>query len=209
MKSDLTERTVLIQKLQAFVAEAKQYRHGHSRRQRALTKAIRILPTLLRKERSPHYNDALQQTFEYFCRHIDDYDPALGNVVTWLNSYLSWRLVDGYKAGTEIPFSQFMRNNDDLPFADIPDPIDYSAFSILNSVQTWVESDPTGELKSTYMKKYPYVTAQFLILQRLPPQTSWKTLSKTLGINISALSAFYQRHCITRLRAFGKAQGYL
>ena len=211
MNIDSMDRAELMQHLRSLVEEAKRYPADNVHRQKALTKVIRLLPNLLWKERSPHYNDALQQTFEYFCRHVDRYDPNRGNVVTWLDSYLRWRLIDFSQLAKEVPFSQFSYHNDDgdSPFADIPDLADRTPLSILDCVQEWVETDPTGDLKSLHIKKHPHVTAQLLILRRLPPETSWGTLSKTLGIKIPTLSTFYQRHCVPRLREFGKVQGYL
>jgi hypothetical protein len=203
-------RTEQVNFVQSLVDEAKRYQPGDPRRQKALTRAIRGLSGLLWTERSPHYNDALQQTLEYFCRHVDRYNPEQGTVVTWLNAYLRWRLIDLARPSREIPFSQFSKGDDqEHPFGDLPDPVDRTQASILEAVRNWVETDFTGELKSLRMPKYPQVTAQFLILHRLPPETSWQSLSKTLGVKIPTLASFYQRHCMTQLQAFGKTQGYL
>jgi hypothetical protein len=210
MNINSMDRPQLVHHLQSLVQEAKQYPAGELPRQKALTQAARILPHLLWQERSPYYNDALQQTLEHFCRKVDRYDPELGSVVTWLNKYLRWRLVDLSTPRLEIPFSQFASADDNNPpFIDIPDPVDRTTASILDSVQEWAETDPTATLRRVQMKKYPQVTAQVLILHRLPPETSWKNLSETLGISIPTLASFYQRQCLPRLREFGKAQGYL
>jgi hypothetical protein len=209
MNINSIDRPQSVHHLQSLVQEAKQYSAGALPRKKALIQAVRILPRLLWQERSPHYNDALQQTLEHFCRNLDRYNPELGTVVTWLNHYLRWRLKDLSTPRREIPFSQLAFSDDDPPFIDIPDPVDHSSISMLESVREWVETDYSGELRSVQMKKYPQVTAQFLILHRLPPESSWKSLSKTLGIGIPTLASFYQRQCLPRLREFGQTQGYL
>lgn len=210
MNNQPMDRTQQICCLRSLVEAAKRYPAGNLHRQKALTKAIRLLVPLLWNERSPVYNDALQQTLEYFCRHVDDYNPELGSVVTWLNVHLRWRLIDLSRPGRELPFSQFEPYDDGTsPFVDIPDPINRTAITILEEVQAWAATDASGALKTIHMKKYPHVTAQFLILQRLPPaEVSWQCLSTILGVKVSSLSAFYERHCMAQLRQFGKAQGY-
>ncbi len=85
--------------------------------------------------------------------------------------------------------------------ADIP-PIE-------EEVRTWAETDADGELRQTHIKNHPEITAQLLILRRLPPETSWEELSAEFGVKVSTLSMFYQRKCQPRLRKFGESQGYL
>ena len=73
----------------------------------------------------------------------------------------------------------------------------------------WAKTDPSGELQSIHIQGHPLVTCQVLILERLPPETSWKTMSAEFNISISTLTSFYRRQCIPRLRKFGESQGYM
>lgn len=193
---------------------------GSAQRQRGLTKIIRGLNEQLWHSYEPYYADALQQTWIYFCRNLCEattgrvYDPQVARLTTWLNAYLKRRLQD-FKIA-EIRHRQTTVSNtvrgkdgdgsldriDSLPASpDIP--------PLLEQVRAWAKKDADGSLRKAHISKHPTVTAQLLILERLPPETSWKALSAEHGISIGTLSSFYQRQCLTRLRAFGQSQGYL
>lgn len=68
-------------------------------------------------------------------------------------------------------------------------------------VRAAVEADESGELRECHSEKYPAVTAQVLILRRLPPEVEWKDLKNEFNAPISTLSTFYRRQCIPRLKA--------
>jgi hypothetical protein len=85
--------------------------------------------------------------------------------------------------------------------ADIP--------PILETTRQWAMTDPDGELRRLHIQGHPEVTCQFLILERLPPETSWETLAAKCSVSVSNLSSFYRRHCIPRLRQFSESEGYL
>lgn len=68
-------------------------------------------------------------------------------------------------------------------------------------VRAKIEADETGELRECHIEDHREVTAQVLILQRLPPEAKWKDLAKEFGISTSTLSCFYQRQCKPRLKA--------
>ncbi|NEQ27774.1 MAG: sigma-70 family RNA polymerase sigma factor, partial [Microcoleus sp. SIO2G3] len=80
---------------------------------------------------------------------------------------------------------------------------------ILEEVKAWVEADASGELRRTHIEGHAAVTAQVLILRRLPPETSWKDLAAEFELSVSTLSSFYQRQCLPRLHKFGESEGYL
>ena len=76
-------------------------------------------------------------------------------------------------------------------------------YSLIDAVRDWATEDKSGELRSTYMKKYPHVTAQVMILRRLPPdETKWGDLANEFGAPLPALASFHQRHCVQLLRKF-------
>lgn len=216
-------KTSLEERLYYLVAEACKHPHGSIERQKNLTKLIRLISKNLWKENTPYYQDALQQTWLYFCQNICEgntgkpYDPARASVNTWLNFYLKQRLHDfsinhqqerirtvstpvhwlkSSEAHHTINLIENIPANPDIP-------------PLLEEVITWIETDPERELSRLHITRHPEVTCQVLLLRRLPPETSWKTLSQEFNLPISTLSSFYQQKCLPCLRKFGKLQGYL
>ena len=193
---------------------------GSARRQRGLTKIIRGLNGQLWHTYDPYNADALQQTWIYFCRNLCEattgrvYDPEVAKLTTWLNAYLKRRLQDFQIAEIrhrQTTVSNTVRGKDGDGSLDRIDSIPASPDipPLLEHVRAWAESDADGSLRAAHISKHPTVTAQLLILKRLPPETSWKTLAAEHSISIGTLSSFYQRQCLTRLRTFGQSQGYL
>lgn len=208
------------EKLRHLVTETCKHLPDSSDRQRGLTQIIRLIVKSgkLWKDNAPYYEDALQQTWMYFCRNIceantgDQYDPNRGSVITWLNAYLKRRLQDGRIQEQE----KLARTASGaiLEKDEIIDPVESLASSaeippILETTRQWVQTDPDGELCRIHIQGHPKVTCQVLILERLPPETAWKTLAAQFNLSISTLTSFYRRQCIPRLRKFGESQGFM
>jgi DNA-directed RNA polymerase specialized sigma24 family protein len=209
--------------LRCLVDEACGYPAGTPERQKLLTRIIRLTATKLWRESTPYYQDALQQTWLYFCRNICEgttgqtYDPSLGSIVTWLNVYLKRRLQDFYRhqqrQQARIVSSNINQSRSGAA-SEIIDPIDNLPAEpdvppILENVKSWAEKDTDGELCQIHIQGHPHVNCQVLILKRLPPEVGWKELSAEFGLPVSTLSSFYQRQCIPRLRKFAETEGYL
>ncbi|NMG10579.1 sigma-70 family RNA polymerase sigma factor [Brasilonema sp. UFV-L1] len=209
--------------LRCLVDEACGHPPGSPERQKLLTRIIRLTYSKLWRETTPYYQDALQQTWLYFCRNICEgttgqtYNSSLGSVTTWLNVYLKRRLQDFYRdyqqqqARTVSPNINRFRSGE---ASEIVDPIDNLAAEpdvppILENVKLWVEKDADGELRQTHIQGCPQANCQVLILKRMPPEVSWKELSAEFGLSVSTLSSFYQRQCLPRLRKFAEKEGYL
>ncbi len=211
------------ERLRQIVTEACRHLPGSTERQRNLTQIIRLTSKKLRKENTPFYEDALQQTWMYFCQNICErntgkpYDPTRSCVVTWLNAYLKWRLRDFYidsqkqQAKTFSPQVLMWKSGETYEAVDLVESLEANPDvpSLLEDVRVWAQTDSDGELRSVCIKSHPEVTCQTLILRRLPPETGWKTLAAEFGISVSKLIGFYQRQCIPRLRQFGESEGYL
>jgi len=208
------------QQLRNLVKEVCEHPPGSIKRQRGLTQIIRLTMPKLWREASPYYADAVQQTWVYFCQNICEgktgaqYDPSYSSVATWLNAYLKRRLQDGFIGQQKQQASQALSRSRLSEAEEMPDPIENLAAEpdvppILESVKAWVEADTSGELRRTQIEGQPAITAQVLILRRLPPETSWKELAIEFGLSVSTLSSFYQRQCLPRLRKFGESEGYL
>lgn len=208
------------EKLRHLARETCKHLPNSSDRQRSLTQIIRLIMKSgkLWQDNVPYYEDALQQTWIYFCRNFceattgDQYDPNRSSVITWLNAYLKRRLQDGRIQEQEKlarTASGAILEKDELI-----DPVETLAGAaeippILETTRQWVQTDPDGELRRIHIQGHPKVTCQVLILERLPPETAWKTLSAQFNLSISTLTSFYRRQCIPRLRKFGESQGYM
>lgn len=208
------------EKLRHLARETCKYLPNSSDRQRSLTQLIRLIVKSgkLWQDNVPYYEDALQQTWMYFCRNLceattgDQYDPNRSSITTWLNAYLKRRLQDGRIQEQEKlarTASGAILEKDELI-----DPVETLAGSaeippILETTRHWVTTDPDGELRRIHIQGHPEVTCQVLILERLPPETAWKTLATQFNLSISTLTSFYRRQCIPRLRKFGESQGYM
>jgi hypothetical protein len=213
----------LEEQLRQLVKEACSHQAGSAQRQKKLTRIIRLISNKLWKENTPYYQDALQQTWVYFCQNIcegntgEPYDPTRSSVVTWLNFYLKRRLQDFYiddqKRQALIVSNQTGgqgssdTNHTIDPIENLPAEPDVPL--LLEEVRRWVKTDPEGELSRIHITNHPEVTARVLILRRLPPEASWRSIAAEFNVSIPTLSSFYQRQCLPRLRNFGESEGYL
>ncbi len=205
--------------LKQLVRDTCQHPKGSPQRQRGLTRLIREITIQLWHTSDAYYPDALQQTWIYFCKNLCEattgraYDCEIATPVTWLNAYLKRRLQDFKIAENRDRYQTVSRASLTFTSEDGPiDPIDQLRAPPdippwLEQVYDWVEK--SEELETIHIAKHPTVTAKVLILKRLPPETPWKTLSAEYGISIGTLSSFYQRQCLSKLREYGKSQGYL
>lgn len=209
----------LDRQLRELVDRACSNLPGSAIRQKSLTQIIRTIDRQLWREYTAGYEDALQQTWLYFCRNIceattgERYDPDRASLITWLNNYLKRRLQDMRICETQSrkDFVPSQRQGEEGETIDVieqqPAPPDIPP--ILEELRVWAETDADGTLTSTHIKGHPQVNCQLLILRRLPPETSWEQLSQELGMTISTLSAFYQRKCLPKLHNFGESEGYV
>ncbi len=203
----------LNQQLQQLVAEACSYPARSLMRRQKLNEVVRVVMKSgkLWKESTPYYKDALQQTWLYFCRNPEQYNPASCSVITWLDNCLKWRLQDLRQAEAEaqartVPSPMPGTEETTDPIENLPASPDIPP--ILEETYQWVQTDPDGELASTHVKGRPDVTCQILILRRLPPETPWKIIALEFGLSPSTAPNFYKRECLPRLRNFALLQGY-
>lgn len=204
--------------LSQLVVEACRHPLGSKERQKNLTKIIRLISSQLWRENTPYYEDALQETWFYFCRNICEgrsgkvYDSQKATVVTWLNNYLRWRLKDGYiktKKQRSKTASKLINENNKIidPVDSLPAKPDIPP--LLEEVQKWAENDAENRLSRICLENHPHITARTLILKRLPPETPWHQLAAEYKVAAGTLSSFYQRKCKPLLREFSQSQGYI
>ncbi|MBD2535349.1 sigma-70 family RNA polymerase sigma factor [Nostoc flagelliforme FACHB-838] len=203
----------LNQQLQHLVAEACSHPAKSLMRRQKLSEIVRVVMKSgkLWKENTPYYNDALQQTWLYFCRNPEQYNPESCSVITWLDNCLKWRLQDFRSREAEIqaktvPLSSLPIENTTGAIESLPAAADIPP--ILEETYQWAFTDPDNDLASTHVKGRPDVTCQILILRRLPPETPWKNIAKEFDLPPSTAPNFYKRECLPRLRNFALRQGY-
>jgi hypothetical protein len=196
--------------LRSLIVQTCRHPPGSIERQIGMTKIVRAIlkSGKLWQENTPYYEDALQQTWLYFCRNLceantaQSYDPTISSVTTWLDKYLKRRLQD-YRQ--ELLVQNQSLDKETTPTLIAPPPVP----PILEEVKKWATTDVDGELRNIHIRGHPTVTCQMLILRRLPPRTSWEELSQEFNLPVTTLNSFYRRQCFPRLRKFGESQGYL
>lgn len=171
---------------------------------------------LLRGDGVPDREDALQQTWLYFCRNLCEattgkaYDGTKASVITWLNAYLERRLQD--RRSHVIAERQVTVEPSLSPTGEYLDPLEQlpaptQPLPILEEIWAWVEQEQHN-LKRIHVRDRPDINCYSLMLRRLPPEVPWQELATEFGVAIATLSNFYQRECRPRLKAFVLAQGY-
>ncbi|ALB39761.1 MAG: sigma-70 family RNA polymerase sigma factor [Dolichospermum sp. DEX189] len=205
-------------KILQLIQETCQHPTGSLARQKGLNQIILLIQKtgkLLRGTGIPDAEEALQETWWFFCRNLceatsakEPYNPDKSSVITWINNYLSYRLQDKrisyYEQKSKFDF--FLEENEQIDPANlIPAPTEPRP--ILNEIQEWLKIN-SSELKRIHIRERPDVNCYVLISRRLPPETSWLDLSVEFGIPVATLSNFYQRQCFPRLLNFGKSQAY-
>jgi DNA-directed RNA polymerase specialized sigma24 family protein len=194
--------------LQQLVGMALLYPAKSLERQRYLTQIIRLIvksDKMWCDRNAPHYDDALQKTWQHLCENLDKYDSTKASLTTWLNQYLKWRIIDGYQAQNRETARQeeYKRHLSDTSSDD-----SLEAEKSLEKLKAWLTADAEGILSRTYIREHPEVNCQTLILRKLQPDATWKTLAAEFGINDKTLSSFYQRKCMPILREFGKKENF-
>ena len=205
-------------KILQLIQETCQHPSGSLARQKGLNQIILLIQKtgkLLRGTGIPDAEEALQETWWFFCRNLceatsakEPYNPDKSSVITWINNYFSYRLQDKrisyYEQKSKFDF--LLEENDQLDPANlIPAPTEPRP--ILNEIQEWLKTN-SSQLKRIHIRNRPDVNSYILISRRLPPEKSWLDLSVEFGIPVATLSNFYQRQCFPRLLNFGKSQAY-
>lgn len=203
-------------KITNLVKEACRFSRNSPQYGRYLTEIIALIQESgkLYKDNVEGYEDALQQTWLYLCLNLCEavtaqkpYDPNQSQITTWLNAYLRQRVRDVRIERYQQKAQRVDSRKDFDPVDAIEAPPDIPP--LLAQVKEWAETDANGELRQLHIRGRKDITAQVVILRRLPPETKWQDLADEFGVPVATLSMFYQRQCRPRLQAFGKQAGYL
>jgi hypothetical protein len=210
----------LNKKLRQLIAFACTSTPGSLERQQQLNQIYRLVMKSgkLWKERAPYYSDALQEMWEYCFRHLEEYDPTVKEVITWLDDELKKRLRRyryAYQKQHQRHITIQAREEDESS-----DPVNalraspdiQQVLDIWEKTIEWVRTDPDKVLRNTYFRKRPEINCQALFLLRFPDEISWNVIAQKFDLTPAEakdLPKWYNRRCLPLLREFGVSQGYL
>lgn len=189
--------------LKRLALEAQKHPPQSAPRRHALVQlveAIRLSGRLARPHRgkfSPPfydllYEEAVNKTLAYLCRHIDSYDPERGQTqkfMNWVNFRLDRTLIECRREFSD-------RNTESLPHLNdletLPQP--ETAPSLADDLRDYIGADTDGDFQAAHIRNRPDASFQTIALARLAGK-SWEDISTELSIKIPTLSSFFQRCC--------------
>lgn len=212
--------SALNETLKQLVADACTHPPRSVARQRCIQEIYRqvMKSGKLWKENTSYYSDALQETWEYCCQNLEQYNPSISAVTTWIDTRLKWMLRKWQSRQNREQRRQVnpIQTND----SKTPELVETLAsnqdigrvLQIWQTTITWVQKDPDGKLQRTCFRKRREINAQVLFLKRFPSETPWQDIAKEFNLTPAQakdLPKFYNRNCLPLLREFGVAQGYI
>ena len=219
-RDDLSQ--ALNQQLKRLVETTCNSPVGSQDRQVAFAEIVRLVMRSgkLWRESTAYYPDCLQEMWEYCFRYIDDpelgYDPSVCTVTTWLDDRLKKNLRRyrdrKYRQQKRHVFAMSTDTGQVVdPVETLAAPADaYPALKIWTSLVRWVQADPDQTLRNRKCMRYPQITAQALLLRRLPPnEQSWDDIAAEFSADKKYIAQWYSRYCNALLREWGRVQGYL
>ncbi|MBO9998641.1 MAG: sigma-70 family RNA polymerase sigma factor [Cyanobacteria bacterium SID2] len=211
---DLNER------LCQLVVEARNCPSGSLARQQRLYQIYQLVRKSgkLWRDSASYYNDALQEMWEYCFQHLEEYDPTVKRVVTWLDDELKRRLRryrDRHRRETHRQIAPSLTEEGSIcdPVDNLPAKPDVQpVLDIWNNTVDWVHRDSEKRLRKTCFRHRSNVNCQVLFLKRFPEETPWKTIAEELDLDEAEtkdIPKWYNRRCLPLLRDFGASQGYI
>lgn len=210
----------LNENLQPLIADALTYPVGSVKRQQKVQRIYQLVmkSKKLWKEYSPYYNDALQEMWEYCCQHLEEYDPTVCGVITWLDDRLKKRLrynrdVRNRKWNQQAFAIQTDEGTTFDPIENLTAPSDIQPIlEIWQETLNWVQADPEERLRNTLFRRRQDINAQILFLMRFPSETPWSSIAERFQLTPAEtkdLPKFYNRRCLPLIREFGISRGYI
>lgn len=215
------------EQLLQLIENARQHPLGSYEWQRNMNRLLVEIQRLpgLKSSRHQDYLDALNKTWEFVCRNIQNFQPRPPSVqtslVNWINSHLRWRLKD-----LDVPSSNTYSL--DRPLADetgftLLDQLSETGLStpslsgiegyieqlqnqenqrIALEIERLIESDPHFKLRTLYPQARPdcncHKLSQKLLLKNPPDKLA--PLARELNINYQTLVSHFKRVCLPCLR---------
>lgn len=226
------------EQLQNLINEVRRQADLTVERQKALNRLLVQLQQLPGIYKSTHqdYPQALNDTWQWVCRSICDFQPRhpslQQSLVNWINGYLKWRIVDLYGKDNQnvTSLDRPIRNSDgdEITLLDLlPDStltnlsLDLLDIKILQlqegerqrlgqRVKQAIIQDTQGTLSACHPRKYPnchcQLLAQRLLLQEPPGKIA--DIARELDINNQTLYSHWKHKCLPLLEDIGRNCGY-
>lgn len=206
-------------------------------RAKAMSHLIQQLQNLpgLKKVAHQDYYLALNQTWEWMSRNIDEFSPSTDSLaddlVRWINGHLYWRIYDIYHPSaladkhfslderifgegetyldllSDQGFNHVQLSTIDQQIQSLQQEEDHR---IAIQIEKWIMSDPDGHLGNCHPKRQERCNCQTLgsrIIIKDPPD-SFITLAKDLDIPYQTLVSHWKRRCLPLLQTQTKRFGY-
>ncbi len=215
------------QQLLQLIENARQHPYGSCEWQRSMNTLLVELQRLpgLKSSKHQDYLDALNQTWEFVTRNLNNFQPRPPSVqqslVNWINSYLKWRLKDlnipssstyslDRPLGDEMGFTLL----DQLSETGLSTPslsgIDGYIEQLQNQenqrigleMERVIEEDAYFKLRNLYPQGRPdcncHVLSKKALLKNPPDKLA--LLARKLDINYQTLTSHYKRKCLPCLQ---------
>jgi hypothetical protein len=189
----------------------------------------------IKKVNHQDYSLALNQTWEWMSRSIDEFQSSTGSIerdlVKWINGYLYWRIHDLYHSTSNLqqPLSldEEIFNNGET-YLDLLSEAGFIGLKldtlneqiqllqqqehqkIANQIEAWIQSDPSQQLQNCYPRNQNHCHCQILsdrMIVKDPPD-SLTAIAKDLNIPYQTLVAHWKRRCLPLLQAQAQKFGY-
>ncbi len=196
---------------QNYALEAKKHPANSPARRQALQRLCSVLhkyklfyfPTNARSKLSPKQyeevcEEARQRTLQEICHKIDQYDPSIASVVTWVNNtILRYRIRDA-ESYLFPPKEESVNVRKDGEngvewvdhIVDKPKPGKEHNLEFEALIQ-FIDLDPEKKLQK-HIKNKPEITFQVLLQERIL-DVSWEEISVKFETKLPTLSSFFQR----------------
>jgi hypothetical protein len=199
-----------------------------------LLQTIRHLPGI-KVVNHQDYLLALNQTWEWMSRNIDDFqsstDSLTADLVKWINGYLYWRIRDIYYGGSDrkehLSLDQEIFDNGETYLDLLSESgflkIDLNTLNehiqslqqqadreVATQIEAWIRLDPHQQLQSCYPRDRKHCHCQLLgcrIIIKDPPD-SLTEIANDLNIPYQTLVAHWKRRCLPLLQTQARAFGY-
>lgn len=149
------------------------------------------------------YTEALQETWLYISRKIENYKPEKGKVLAWANYILDKRFKDAIRRHNKNKLKSldepiYLESGSEATLLTLLDTILHTQNQIddWEELQDYLEEDSKGIFTQEHIKNHPEANFRAIALRRLE-RHSWKDMSIEWGITISTLSSFYRR-CVDK-----------
>jgi hypothetical protein len=217
-------------RLMQLILAVWETERGSFARKRAIDRLLLYAqhsPQML-KSSSRYYQEALNQTWIWLTKHIDDFDPTIISkkgdrpdyslndcFFRWVRTTLKWRLRDLIVQGEtseELSLDCNVENDEGNDFTpELASTEPDSIVEILNQrlandftvkLEGYLENDPEGRLADCFMPSHRQCNCHVLVLRlvlAVPPQTKTE-VAQVLGVNYHTMNSHWTRRCQKLIR---------